>query len=30
VNTQCQDHGSGFRAIVHDVETNTEFHVETS
>ena len=29
VNAQRQDHGSGFRAIVHDVETNTEFHVET-
>src|SRR5271166_2409222 len=28
VNAQRQDHGSGFRAIVHDVETNTEFHCE--
>ncbi len=27
VNAQRQDHGSGFRAIVNDVVTNTEFHV---
>ena len=28
VNAQRQDHGSGFRAVVNDVVTNPEFHVE--